>query len=311
MRKIRKWLILLLWSAAVIALAVAAYTNLIFNDSDGSVPVVTVVLDNDSAGKYDNMKLGLQRAANEAGAKIYYDVLGSEGEMQADDMTKELQSRKLLIVRCDANEDFTQAALDADSTGRKTVLVNPDPVSKGDYSVLSSDETGRGEHLGDLIADTEGKDTQVYVCGARTESAKQRAEGLKNAGLSVTDCTRRDEAQSVTNAFYQAAADENSKRNVIVAMSPDTMNLVLEETGSGTSAGLYGFGSDNTILTAMENGKVRAVSVVSEYNLGYQSMKAALRLAGTGRKTNLTLESFSISKEDMFAPQYSDILFPQ
>lgn len=306
-----KILLLVLWCSLLLFLAAASFTNLIFDENEEKVYNVTVVLEDDQKPLYENMKAGIRKALEGTGVKIYY--LNLSGKDQAEicqSLEEQCREKDMVIVKCDSNP-LLEPLLKQCDTRQKVICLNADDELSGILCNIHTDEYSRGESLAQRIEKEQGEDCILYVFGSAYEKLHQDvcALGLLGSNLKVIACLERSEEEICERLASIEASGENA---AAVSVKTEFMKELAEcQTKTGTEIPLYGFGYDKEIIKLMEDDKIQAVNVVSDYSMGYMSMKtAALAIDGKLDYQEQVLESYTVGRDEIFSEKYENILFP-
>ena len=305
---------LLLWFAVILFLMTASFTNLIFNEDRKTVYNITFVLDDDQKPQYDLLKKGIEQARQGTGVKLYYLNLydNTDKEDIVTQLKEQLAQKDMVIVKCDSTP-LLSAAVQECSQPQKLICIQAGETVPAACCNIHTDERNRGLSLAQRIGKDQGNDCTVYVFGSAYEKAEQDTciGGLQEGGLPVVHCLERSEEDLKKRLEEICAANEAA---AVVGMQPEMVKRIVQLTeAAGTDAGavpVYGFGFDSEVLQYLEEGRIKAVNVTSDYYAGYAGVYSAwLALEGEQVERNLELGSKTVGRDEMFLEEYAEVLF--
>ena len=223
-----------------------------------------------------------------------------EGASDEQDVEKQVNTLDAVIaenptVLClsAGDEDSCQAQLEAARENDIAVVAFDSNVSDSDMIAVfrGTDNVYVGKMAGEKLSDAIGKSGKVAIFSAqeKTESSKKRVEGFKEALAECPDIT-------VVQELYT--------------------DLYLDiEKAEGTAPVMVGVDATTKQQDAVRNGSEAGIVSQSPYQLGYQTILAAVQLTVPYEEVSSGLEKFVyydpvwIDTTNLDAPEYSSYLY--
>lgn len=304
----KKWKIIFggAWCLGLSFLFLAASTNLFFDESSGEVYHISVIWDdateNDVQGYRDNIS-----RYNLKNVEYHFCTLGekqsAEGQMELIER-EEGEGADLVVVK-PLNEKELEALLN-ESEIRVPIICMDGKMESDKVNVsIYSDEELRGRSLAERIA---GDHPGVEICLLSEERDPAREEALFQA----VEEEARKAGQKVHRCSWKKNGDlphgDNPGQTALIAWNPPMLEAAAGQVKDGTL--LYGLGYTDAILYELDRGKIQAISVHSNFYMGWTAIRYAFKiLNGEEYEREVVLEDFTIGSEEMFEPEYEDILF--
>lgn len=153
-----------------------------------------------------------------------------------------------------------------------------------------------GYSLGLYISEKTNR-VDLYANSLQSYAASQRTAGLIDAlGKMRVMVTKLDAGGTVRGTAPAAVTSSDSMLNRLA--------------GEGSYESLYGFDRSTETLYALEEGRITALAVYSDFDLGYRGVEAALARAKGGRSRAITLKHYIVNKDNMFEPPYEQVVLP-
>lgn len=304
----KKWKIIFgfFWCLGLILLFLAASTDLFFDESNTEIYRISVIWD-DADEKYvkgyrDNISRYNLKQVEYHFCTLEKD-LSAKGQMEL--IAREEEQGADLVVVKPFNEKELQELLN--ESGIRVPVICMDGKMESDKVKVSiySDEAVRGRSLTQRIC-REHKGAEICVLAEGRDPAREESifyaikEQAQKAGQRAHQCSwkRGDDLPH---------GDEPGQ-TVLVAWNPGMLETAAGQAKDGTA--LYGLGYTDSILHEMEQGKIQAISVHSNFYMGWTAIRYAFKiLNGEGHEREVVLEDFTVGAEEMFEPEYEDILF--
>lgn len=109
---------------------------------------------------------------------------------------------------------------------------------------------------------------------------------------------------------------QNSDADTLVALDGATLETAAKAQRDSLKIGgkrvrIYGIGRTNMVVSLLDNQIINSVGVENEYNMGYLSVKAAIRYINKKYDTSNTTINFAIvNHENMYSSDNQRLLFP-
>ena len=179
-----------------------------------------------------------------------------------------------------------------------------------------------GKMAGEKLSDAIGKSGKVAIFSAqeKTESSKKRVEGFKEALAECPDITVVQELYTDQVDDMKTAMEDALRRYPDLAgvfcTNADVSDLYLDiEKAEGTAPVMVGVDATTKQQDAVRNGSEAGIVSQSPYQLGYQTILAAVQLTVPYEEVSSGLEKFVyydpvwIDTTNLDAPEYSSYLY--
>ena len=179
-----------------------------------------------------------------------------------------------------------------------------------------------GKMAGEKLSDAIGKSGKVAIFSAqeKTESSKKRVEGFKEALAECPDITiiqelYTDQVEDMKTAM-EAALQNYPDLAGVFCTNADVSDLYLDiEKAEGIAPVMVGVDATTKQQDAVRNGSEAGIVSQSPYQLGYQTILAAVQLTVPYEEVSSGLEKFVyydpvwIDTTNLDDPKYSSYLY--
>ena len=254
-----------------------------------------------------------------------------EGASDEQDVEKQVNTLDAVIaenptVLClsAGDEDSCQAQLEAARENGIAVVAFDSNVSDSDMIAVfrGTDNVYAGKMAGEKLSDAIGKSGKVAIFSAqeKTESSKKRVEGFKEALAECPDITVVQELYTDQVDDMKTAMEDALRRYPDLAgvfcTNADVSDLYLDvEKAEGTAPVMVGVDATTKQQDAVRNGSEAGIVSQSPYQLGYQTILAAVQLTVPYEEVSQDLEKFVyydpvwIDTTNLDNPKYSSYLY--
>lgn len=254
-----------------------------------------------------------------------------EGASDEQDVEKQVNTLDAVIaenptVLClsAGDEDSCQAQLEAARENGIAVVAFDSNVSDSDMIAVfrGTDNVYVGKMAGEKLSDAIGKSGKVAIFSAqeKTESSKKRVEGFKEALAECPDITiiqelYTDQVEDMKTAM-EAALQNYPDLAGVFCTNADVSDLYLDiEKAEGIAPVMVGVDATTKQQDAVRNGSETGIVSQSPYQLGYQTILAAVQLTVPYEEVSSDLEKFVyydpvwIDTMNLDDPKYSSYLY--
>ncbi|NCB62064.1 MAG: hypothetical protein EOM52_00370 [Clostridia bacterium] len=264
---------------------------------------VSVLMDGTGDDYSRSFKKGVEQAAVDSNADVRYisHYEGSAAEAQAAALRGEWEGEADGVVIVPVNGDALALAL-IDAPQQLAVTISgPNVVTEHTAAYITMDNRATGAKLAEAVYESGTKACTVFLPLNAGTAVSERYEGfgarLDELGVSHGMVETVDPSGELLAPGY-----------ALVALEP-TMAEALCELPAAAGR-VYGIGTSNRLLRNLEDGAAAALVVQSDYSAGYLSLMSVIgRLKGVTQK-DITLESYTVTKDNMFTEPLVQMLFP-
>lgn len=323
MSKGKERIIWILYAAFLVLLFLLSSTNLIIKEQEHPVYQLSVIVEDERDDNYINFRKGMDLAASECNADVSFITLYEKdhAQQQMDLMLREQQDGAGALIVSPVDVKAVSEAVDSDQLQIPVVFLNTEQAGGQIAASITTDYEAMGRLLAGQVADRHGKETPVYLFGEpyRSPMAARFEAGIRTeleaGGYQVTVYGRQDDRS------YRQAIEElvypGCKNAVIIALDPGSLSETAEILSDSSVyasyvEGLYGRGTNLSILNDLDRGVIRGICVTDDFAAGYQSVETAVELIRHQGSVRKPVEQafYYIEKEDLRLPEYEKMLYP-
>ncbi len=314
----------LLWlgyGIILVLLFLLSSTDLIIKEEKREIYPISVIVEDTSDINYVNFRKGMEQAAIERNADISFITLYEAGSasQQQELIAREQQAGASALIVAPAQggeipEDLSRLA------DIPVVMVWTGQEPEQAEALVTTDFAQMGRDMAGQIAQSYDRDIPVYLIGRTlkhegTESFERTLEEeLESRGFTI--CLSLEEDGNTYRTVLEQAISQEPKGAVIVGLDPDSLReaasvLKSDEKLRSYVRGLYGRGSAQEILEALDRGIIRGICATDEFSAGYLSVcRAVEAVSGQRPQKRTVLDHYYIEKEDLRRPKYETMLYP-
>lgn len=291
-------------------------TDLIYKEQEDDIYHISVILNETSDTIFENIKLGMKQVDREWITEVnivtLYDANNAKQQMHL--IEREVNNGAEAIILFPVDAQLISHYLAEQKWNIPIVCVDTYLTQEVVDVWIHGDETTRGAELGKKMIEDGIK--HVYALSPKVERSNMdlRLEALKGV---------LEEKDIATEQLYYDSEEElaalliklnqESIGEGVVALDTATLNLLMAKykTFEQQNLQIYGIGYTNSLLSDLEKGLIRALSIHNDYDLGYLSLASAVALLHN-QKILYDQEVIGglITKDNMYGTLYEKILFP-
>lgn len=304
------------FAVVLLMLYLLSSTNLILKNQEDMVYRISVIIDDLDDSDWTNYKLGMEKAAEYLNVDVNFVSLyvAKSQEEQMSYMERETLNGAdaLIVAPVNGREIVTSLGEGGDDT--PLIILKQNVLSGKITACLEIDYYSMGMQMGEeIIKKYTGNQKILFAVNEKNAEDllpyyKGAASIAEKAGVAAEQLVWKEEPELI-KAFWEA-----SQENAIwVGMDIDSLNLLfsyMEESGVFCDD-LYGNGCNSNILGRLEEGKLKAITVTNDYDMGYLSIELAVkRLKNQYIERTEEIEHYFIRSDEMYEGQYEMVLFP-
>ncbi len=274
---------------------------------------------------WQSVHAGALAAGKEFGVEIAWN--GPQTETMKDQqiaITQDFITRKVDgIVLAPQDQNALVSVVEQVASARIPCVIFDSGINTDQYvSFVATDNykggVEAGKELGRLL---KGKGTCIITkCDAGSESTNQREKGFEDTlaeefpeiqilAFQYSD-SNKDKARAVTEDMLTAnpavdaifASNESTTHGALMALR--SLNLAGKKT-------FVGFDSSPDLMDGLNQGEIQALVIQNPYNMGYQSVKAAVNyLDGMEVEKRIDTGVYLITPENVNQPEMQKLLNP-
>ena len=269
-------------------------------DTDTPMVEVAVVVDDSTNGRWTRFQAGLEQAADDYDVALSYAVTPKFNTIrdEAEVIRSEADGTNAVIVQLIDTSD-TVELISTLCAERVLGLVDTDaPAEAGDnFASITADNTAIGTALANLLKEQYGGELTHMTIGILYGNQKMRSMQERLTGF------REGIARSSAQIFWEGSGTAWESAGL-----PEADVL---ETGEKAPA-LYGVGCSDKTIYALDHGKIAAMIVPDEFQMGYLAMSDVVARINAPNIPMVPREiPFAvITRTNLYDPANAAFLFP-
>lgn len=313
----------MLYAGVLVLLFLASSTDLIIKERKSEVYPISVIIEDSVDDNYVNFRKGMDQAAAELNADVSFITLYDKNdvEQQMELISREQQDGARALIVSPVDEKTLEQGIADKRVTVPLVLVNSALAADQVSAVITPDYDQMGRQIAEQVAAAHTADVPVYLLGTKSRNTITRRfensvrTALEETGFSVILYEKQEEGdfrKTIEELVYPGGQNV-----IIVALEPESLletAQILADSSVYASyvEGVYGRGSNLSILNGLDSGLIRGVCVTDDFSAGYQSVKKAVEIITKGnyQQEPVLQESFYIEKEDLRRKEYEKMLYP-
>lgn len=322
---VRKKKELVLWGilcVGLILLYLLSSTDWIIKEKEVEVYPVSLIISDTSDDDYVNFRKGVDQAAVEYNVDVSFITLYEKDNLaqQMELVRREAADGAGAVILEPVDELECRQYLEENTYGTPIILLgelSPDEEVKG---AVHMDWTAAGRKLGEAITAEQSPDLPVWIfadnpyIGKAGEMKQGLTEVLEKQGFSYTIVPRG------TDDTYRSVIEKTvypGSGTAVVAALDFASTAEAAEIVGGSSvygkyiSGLYGVGMMPSLLDQLDKGTILGLVVTNQFDAGYFAVKKAVQaIEKEQERSQFSLESYYIEKDELRSKKYEKMLYP-
>ncbi|WP_317311920.1 substrate-binding domain-containing protein [Clostridium thermobutyricum] len=311
MKKRKKRILVFTFSLAVISLIIFINEAVLLKEKD-EVFNISVITKGGKINSFSRLKGGIDGAKKEMGVNINF--INLEGKYNKEEQIK--------VLREELNKDVDAILIqpieynyikeEIDKSKKKTpIVVLETKVEDSKVINIPYDNYKIGYKLADeIMSRGHFKKNILVLIEDDVDYIQKRKEGfiesikLTNNMVQFLKVKRKEEIERIF---------KENKGDIIVTFDMELLEEIAkikEGLFKESKIEVYGVGTNDYIISALEKGIINGFSVQSEFNMGYLGVKAAVDLIKKNSFEDVVIDSRMINCENMYYDYNQKILFP-
>lgn len=315
----------LLWSlvaAILIVLFLLSSTDLIIKEKKTDIYPVSIIISDTSDEYYTNFRKGVDKASEEYNVDVNLITLFEKGDavQQMELLKREIDDGASAVILAPAKPEECARLLDGMVLNSPVIVLGD--VFPNDYvrGSISQNYEEEGKKLGKAIASEHTTSLPVWIFteGLDYGYNRQIYDGLsavlKESGFSI-GIYEKKEKETFRNTI-EGTVYPDSNEAIIAAIDVESLDeaagiIAGSPVYKNYIAGLYGIGSTTRILTALDNGIIKGVVAIDQFDAGYTSIQKAVEVIHKKQeKEQIVLESYYVDKSNLRESRLEKLLYP-
>lgn len=305
----------ILFLAVILSVIIYSAYGMVNQGKDDDYISVSVIVNDSSNTRWNAFREGLEQGAEDNQVHLNLVSTGSFQNVQEENtiVKRELEGGAdgIIVEPYSGEADSVLQGVAADSV----VLVKTGIETDTLYTSVMTDHIKFGESLADSVIEAGETRVGIFSGNQSQLGMRQRLKGVKErleeAGVEISWVFSENELnKKIRNAEYFV----NNQVNAVISLENDDTEKAVEMLfdNEGVSWRIYGEGRSEKTVYYLDKGLIRELVVPNEYYMGYESMVLAAQMARyhTDKMEQVEVDFFRVTKENLYAEETSQILFP-
>ena len=314
--KSRKNILYVLVVVMLAMLYLISSTDLIYKERETDIYQISVILNETSDATFENIKLGMKQVdkayTTEVNIVTLYEDNNAKRQMEL--VEREVSNGAEAIILFPVDADLTSQYLKKENWNIPIICIGT-YLSEDVVNVwIRGDEVARVGELGEKLIEDGAQCIYTLAPSIERSNVNQRLEVLKQVmdgkDLEIYPLYYETEEELIT---WLLSLNKESVGTSLVALDTITLSLLMNKYRSLEEQNLqiYGIGYTNSILKDLEKGRIRALAIHNDYDLGYLSLASAVALLNNQKVPyDQKVIGGLVTKDNMYGTLYEKILFP-
>ncbi|ENZ00359.1 hypothetical protein HMPREF1092_02525 [Clostridium thermobutyricum] len=311
MKKRKKRILVFTFSLAVISLIIFINEAILLKEKD-EVFYISVITKGGKINSFSRLKSGIDGAKKEMGVNInFINLEGKENKEEQIKVLREELNKEVDAILIQPIE-YNYIKDEIDKSKKKTpIVVLETKVEDSKVINIPYDNYKIGYKLADeIMSRGHFKKNILVLIEDDVDYIQKRKEGfiesikLTNNMVQFLQVKRKEEIERIF---------KENKSDIIVTFDMELLEdiaKIKEGLFKESKIEVYGVGTNDYIISALEKGIINGFSVQSEFNMGYLGVKAAVDLIKKNTFEDVIIDSRMINCENMYYDYNQKILFP-
>lgn len=268
---------------------------------------VSVILNSDTTEHWYNLKQGMNQAASDNDIELNFVVLSGEDrhKEQSELINREINNGANAILIIPTKGEELAETVTLSKTKVPIISLLSGTTGETQSFCVKANNFQMGYDLGKELVERsyESKNIAIIMRDTQSNYIEERREGFMSAVIN---------SQYNIKIFESLDKDiELDKYGVAVSFDAVDLEYMLALISAETSTKIFGIGSTNTIVAALDKGLIDCLLVENEYNIGYIGVEYTTEHA----KKNSTfagdlIEYDIVNINNMYDKKNQRLLFP-
>ncbi|MGL5649687.1 MAG: substrate-binding domain-containing protein [Clostridium sp.] len=271
---------------------------------------IVVITNGGEYNSFIRLENGIDRAKEEFNVDVEFINKGKRNnkEEQKEILEKKLNEDIDAIIISPVEYNYIKNQIE-NREKKIPIIVIESTIKEGKVTNIPYNNKKIGYKLGDEVISRGYFDKEIVIIQEENDYVKERIEGFAQS-IKMT----RNKMSFIKNERKEIEKVLGSnKEKIIVSFDIETLEKIVrlkENLFSYSKSEIYGVGTNNYLIGALERGSVNGISVQSEFNMGYLGIKTATKLIQGMDIENVIIDSKLINYENMHYENNQRILFP-
>jgi ribose transport system substrate-binding protein len=309
----KSWMAMGIISGILILLMVVSYLYMDSMKITQRRVSISVVVYGSTSGKWTSFRQGVEQAATDMEATVEFLTMSGTNDSQEEEeqIEKELEEGAEGMVVAVADSQKMADVLTRTASVVPVVLAESKLDTEDTFICVEADAYAMGKELAAQIAEEEPDDISITVVQSGDERISQRERlagfragcleyGRKMVQVLTADSDALLELMESEEPVVVAALDDQSLEEMVQLLADEQEQV-----------SLYGIGSSEQIVAALDQGKIQGIVFQNEFNMGYEAVEALVQKIREGwTKDPAEIDYHRATEATLHEPENERLLYP-
>lgn len=297
----------------LVLLSVIAYIYMGSSKTSQRRVSISVVVYDSTAEKWTSFKQGVDQAASDLNSSVNFVLLTgtNDVEEQREQMEKEIENgtEGMVVAVTDSRgmADYISQTVNV----LPIVLVESGIYGNESLPCVAANAYEMGKELARQVTEGTGEDVPIYVVqtGENRNSQKERLAGFR-AGC-------EEAGRTIVQSIYPSRESmkrvlESEEEMALAAIDNLPLEMAVNVIGdSKENLKVYGIGSSEQIVFAVDQGLIEGIVFQNEFNMGYEAVDILIQKIRTGGASEpMEIDFHQATGATLHEPENERLLYP-
>ena len=309
----KKWPIVAAIGGILIILTVISYFYMTSAKTNQRRVNISVVVYGSTAEKWTAFKQGVDQAASDLDAIVNFITLSgtNDSQEQQEQMERELENGAEGMVAAVADSRGMAEYITTTANVVPIVLVESGIYGNESLPCVSANAYEMGKELARQVTEETEKSVPIYIVqlGENRNSQKERLAGFRDG----CESAGRAIVQSLyPNQESMKRVLESDEEQVLAAIDDLPLEMAVNVIGdSRENIKLYGIGSSEQIVFALDQGQIEGIVFQNEFNMGYEAVDVLVqKIRKGGVEEPMEIDFHQATGATLHEPENERLLYP-
>lgn len=280
---------------------------------------ISIIIRGKMDDSWSNLKKGAETAAEDLNVNLRFvaAIDGSTAEEQIELLQQEAEGTDAVLIS-PVNKVLLRDYIEDLAKTKPLILIESGISSKNTIPIIQSDNVEMGKSLAESVINHGIRNKKVLILSGNEmcSSVLNRQKGFMEAmEKTENDCSIISAGSFEPEAIYVLMKEQEP--DVVVALDTAILeslvkaNSIYKSSYPERTVGIYGSGCSSTVLKALENNEIIAITASDSFSIGYLGVQEAVRAIEEGSaNSNEDIRYILTNSNQMYNDIHQKLLFP-
>ena len=280
---------------------------------------ISIIIRGKMDDSWSNLKKGAENAAEDLNVNLRFvaAIEGNTAEEQMELLQQEVDGTDAILIS-PVNKVLLRDCVQELAKDKPLILIESGISGENNIPIIQSDNVEMGRTLAKGVLDHGVNKKKILVLSGNEmcSSVKDRQKGFMEVMEETeNDCSIISVGSFEPEAIYVLMKDRNP--DVVVALDTAILenlvkaNTIYKSNFPGKRVKIYGSGCSSTVLKALENNEIVAITASDSFSIGYLGVQEAVKaIEKKEASSNEDIRYILTDSELMYNDTHQKLLFP-